>query len=288
MRLYPSLTAVNGGLALLTDYDAGLVADLKDQIPATARRWDNDSRRWIIDAAYGQTIRAIVLKFFNVEIDIPSVAAPSASTELRTIRLDYLGRTKERGAGTRTAFGHVNGSWSVVFAEHILKDWFGEAAPEEPTVADRPQTLYQVLGIKKTADQATIKTAYRRMVRQWHPDVCRESDASERFQRIQAAYETLGDDRKRRKYDVGMALEGPIQRREQQRSRDRKRFFEELALVGYRSPLRCGMLMVEGQEVIGQFVVSKIHRWEDVIRDDGKTMVSSWPLDATTFMVDWV
>ena len=42
------------------------------------------------------------------------------------------------------------------------------------------KTYYEILGVDKTADADTIKKAYRKLVRKYHPDVSKEPDAAER------------------------------------------------------------------------------------------------------------
>ena len=61
--------------------------------------------------------------------------------------------------------------------------------------------LYEVLGISKSATKDEIKSAYRRLAKQYHPDINHEPDAAERFKEIQEAYEILYDDQKRAAYD---------------------------------------------------------------------------------------
>ena len=61
---------------------------------------------------------------------------------------------------------------------------------------------YQILGVKKDAGEADIKTAYRRLARKHHPDVNPgDKSAESRFKEINEAYEVLSDAEKRRKYD---------------------------------------------------------------------------------------
>ena len=67
------------------------------------------------------------------------------------------------------------------------------------------KTYYEILGVDKTADADTIKKAYRKLVRKYHPDVSKEPDAAERTAEINTAYETLSDREKRAEYDELLA-----------------------------------------------------------------------------------
>ncbi|KAG6606812.1 hypothetical protein SDJN03_00154, partial [Cucurbita argyrosperma subsp. sororia] len=60
---------------------------------------------------------------------------------------------------------------------------------------------YATLGIPKSANSKEIKAAYRKLARQYHPDVNKEPGATEKFKEISAAYEVLSDDKKRALYD---------------------------------------------------------------------------------------
>ena len=60
---------------------------------------------------------------------------------------------------------------------------------------------YHILGIEKTASDAEIKKAYRKLAKKYHPDVSTEKDAEERFKAVQDAYEVLKDQKKRKLYD---------------------------------------------------------------------------------------
>src|SRR5215216_1234420 len=64
------------------------------------------------------------------------------------------------------------------------------------------ESLYDALGVAKTATADEIRKAYRKLARKHHPDVNPGDDASEAaFKKISAAYEVLSDDGKRKAYD---------------------------------------------------------------------------------------
>ena len=64
------------------------------------------------------------------------------------------------------------------------------------------QDYYAVLGVARDASAEDIQRAYRKLARQSHPDVDKSEGATQRFQRIQEAYEVLKDPEKRKRYDT--------------------------------------------------------------------------------------
>lgn len=60
---------------------------------------------------------------------------------------------------------------------------------------------YEVLGVDRGASADAIRKAYRRLAREYHPDVNKSTDASTRFAEVQAAYDVLSDAEKRKAYD---------------------------------------------------------------------------------------
>ena len=61
---------------------------------------------------------------------------------------------------------------------------------------------YRILGVERSADEKTIKSAYRKLARKYHPDVAKGKDDGQRFREITEAYEVLSDPEKRRRYDT--------------------------------------------------------------------------------------
>lgn len=60
---------------------------------------------------------------------------------------------------------------------------------------------YEILGVSKTATDKEIKSAFRRLAKEYHPDLNKAEDAAEKFKEVQEAYEVLSDENKRKMYD---------------------------------------------------------------------------------------
>ena len=68
-------------------------------------------------------------------------------------------------------------------------------------MATTDRDLYELLGVRRDADEATIKKAFRRLARELHPDVSDAPDAQERFREVVEAYEVLSKSESRELYD---------------------------------------------------------------------------------------
>jgi curved DNA-binding protein len=66
-------------------------------------------------------------------------------------------------------------------------------------MADRD--FYQILGVPRDASQEDIQRSYRKLARQYHPDVNSDPAAEERFKDVSEAYDVLSDPQTRRRYD---------------------------------------------------------------------------------------
>ena len=64
------------------------------------------------------------------------------------------------------------------------------------------KSLYETLEITENASESEIKKAYRKLARQYHPDVNKDPSAEEKFKEINSAYEILSDKQKKQQYDM--------------------------------------------------------------------------------------
>jgi curved DNA-binding protein len=64
------------------------------------------------------------------------------------------------------------------------------------------KSLYETLGVSQSASADEVKKAYRRLARKYHPDINKEAGAEDKFKEINAAYEILSDEQKRKQYDM--------------------------------------------------------------------------------------
>lgn len=62
--------------------------------------------------------------------------------------------------------------------------------------------FYATLGVSRDASSDEIQRAYRRLARQYHPDVNKDPDAEERFKQVSEAYDVLSDPQQRKRYDA--------------------------------------------------------------------------------------
>lgn len=270
----------DGSLALDSSYDPGLVAALKASVPYADRRWNPDDKTWRIAPQHAATVASLAAQYLGVDVQLPAAVVPTPTPETRLVRLEYLGAAKDRGNGETVAFGYVDGGWSVMFPVTVLKRWFEVDATEEPNRPGQALTLFAVLGLKRSADGAAVKTAYRRLARQWHPDVCKEPDATEQFIRIQYAYDVLSNPQLRARYEAGLVLE--------QSTASMQGTQLTLSMDVWRAPLRCGWLLVEGIPTLGRFSVTRIVQWEDITDAEGRVMTSYWPAGAEMFVSEYL
>jgi len=280
---YARLDLVGGELVLDSSYDAALVAALKAAVPPTERAWDKAGRVWRVAPKQAKTVASIVQTYLGVAVALPVAAGTveQPRPETKVFRLEYLGQCKQREDGSTSAMGYADGAWSVIAPEPVLRAWFEGTQADQPARGVGRETLYGLLGVPPTASADELKAGYRRMARQWHPDVCSEPNATEMFQLIKGAYDVLGDLLRRKKYDAGLFFAA----NDHQRHMPAR--FSAYA-EAYRAPLRCGMVVAEAAPSLGRWTLTKIIGWNDITDLSGRVMVASWDRDNDRIKVEWV
>ena len=259
-------------LELHTPYNAGLVAALKSIAPEH-RQWDAIAKVWRVSVSQQTMVKQIVKQFYP-DAQFYALQSAPAQRETRVLRVEYLGAPKERADSSFSSFGWCSESWSVVIPDQVLRAWFKEPEHNESQAAS---TLYGTLMITQQASADEVRSAYRRLARQWHPDVCSEPNASDVFKQIAEANRILSDPLMRRKYNAGLALESSAQVKQTLRRRD---LWSEVSR--WQLPLRCGVITCEGTQEL-KFSVSRILLWQDIIDGAGRVLVTSWAGGARTF-----
>lgn len=284
------ITAIPEGLVIDVPYNRGFVNALKDRVPGLDRLWNTKKGPflpkapldvWIIDPSYGDIVARLISQYYHYKtVTVPAVQYAGPVTVTRIWKVMYVGASKERDGGTVHSTGLVNDLWSLILPEDVLKNWF-EGKPLDRQ-GGTGNTYFAVLGMPApTEDQDEIKKAYRRIAKQWHPDVCHEPDATQVFQSIQEAYNVLSNPETLQMYMVGLKMAGHKQSAQISRGYNISRF-------GYRPPLRCGIVKTNGFFKLGRFIVQEILGWDDIVNSHGETLVTSYNINTKQVEEDWI
>jgi molecular chaperone DnaJ len=106
---------------------------------------------------------------------------------------------------------------------------------------EKPKDYYRILGVPRTASASAIRRAFRRLAKEYHPDMGAGSKADV-FREIQAAYETLTDAERRRRYDEAL---GRMERQQARLDVLAWSFVRSPAVGDLRRPRRPGSLSGE-------------------------------------------
>ncbi len=289
----------NGFYAMYSPKDQRLIDELKAAIHYAKRKWNG--KAWIVEPSAINSLLLAIERAGHERPDVPKFEAGGLirSITVETFNVEYIGQCKERDNGAVSALATTNAqkpwygddgraryNWTVEFLESALKEFFNRPNAQ---ATDR-QTHYQILCVFESATDQEIKAAHRRLARQWHPDVCREPEASEMFKAIQEAYELLRDPQQRKRYDAGLFFEREALKPAPEQDdtwiyygRKRRKFENKY----FRAPLRCGLITCEGIPGMQRFTVSKIVDWKDIVQC-GQVMTSSWNKYTESIEVQWL
>ncbi|KAL5729652.1 hypothetical protein ACHQM5_002574 [Ranunculus cassubicifolius] len=134
-------------------------------------------------------------------LSISSSVSPSLNLNLISEHQSPLKSRLSFSISSISAVGHSTSSYSY---NPILRKKKKNSQRSRGAILVRAAAAadyYSTLGIPKSATVKDIKSAYRKLARQYHPDVNKEPGATEKFKEISAAYEVLSDDKKRALYD---------------------------------------------------------------------------------------
>lgn len=273
-----SVSVAGPDYAIKFDYDRALLDKIKQAVPESERTWHKGRKVWLVSPESIQQAMIAIEKIVGRTIVVPPVDQLSTPEVIeKSFLLEYLGTTKDRGRRV-SAYGSVNGNWASEFPEDVLKNYF--EGREKESKPDGLQTLYQVLCVFEKASPEEINKAFKRLARQWHPDVCREENAHEMFVKIKDAHAILIDPEKKKRYDAGLYFE--------RQANQPRETLPINSKYGYRSPLRCGQITAKGTVRLMRFTVSEIIKWDDVVDSQGRVMSTSWPKGSETFVTEWL
>jgi len=232
------------------EYDYYRLKRFKHEVPYCHRRWDAVLGCWDVDPRSLDIVRRIYYSVYRrFPVEGHAQAIPSATD---TLFVYYLGMSHSRDDGSRCSLGCFisnKNTWDVLIPESVLRAWFGD---------EGNTTYYSLLGVHSNVPQEALRAAYRRMAKQWHPDVCHEAGATERFKAINAAWEQLRDPASRARYDAALKLAALVPQDE---------------LAEYQPPLRCGLLTATYQRGV-YYLIENISAWADV--ESGDTVLTTY------------
>lgn len=244
------------------DYDSYIYEELKQVIPGYARKWVSREKMWVVNAEHLSTVVSIfeLSCRFNVTIVHSKVEIDIVNIERDVIRLMYLGTAKDRGDGIKVANGTTgkrnrrNLIWDISVEMSVLTAHFNPA----------PTNAFSLLGVSATSTDNEIKTAYRQIIKLYHPDVNKSEEAESKFELYTEAYQKIKTEQLRKGYN----------RRLQLASRFAQNDDVDGWSDGYRSPKTCGIVTFAGKLQYEYITIEHIFSWDDIV--DGNKVLRTY------------
>ena len=133
---------------------------------------------------------------------------------------------------------------------------------------------------------AELQSAYRKVVKLWHPDINHSPEAPLKMQLINEAYSILSSQLQRARYDVGLQIEEE-ERRQAGYSKSDWTNVRQNYNSTFKPPVRCGDIRANGYYRMGHFYAQDIEAWEDIIAN-GRTMVTSYDFPNKKVITQWI
>lgn len=274
------LEAIGNGYKVLTPFNRDFLDHFKSALSSKERTWvpgnDDEYGYWMIVPSAVDTVAKLIKDYYDEDINVPKLNV-NASQKEGVFNVQYLGTTKPKNDDC--AFGQMleTKQWNILIPRDVLLSWF-EGQPVSSKPSQSFNDLFSLLGVQRTATDDEIRSGFRRIARQWHPDVCKEPNAEDVFKKINEAYQTLSDPAKRKRYVFGLNQQKALSETPR-----------ESMYIGteYRAPLRCGKIKVKYHDELTRHVVDEILAWDEIVVN-GMVLVSSWPSGSDEPLLNWV
>ena len=267
-----------------TGYNKGFVYNLKQNVSAQWRGFDPDKKTWVVVPEHAPTVARLVNQYYGIDASnvVEQCKGRKRILKKGILELIYLGQCKPRDDGELWAFG--SDSWTgsnfiFLMDEHVLRNWFdGKPLPDAPSTPNMVPvgSHFHTLGLRKLeVTPEEVKSAYRQMARQNHPDMTTDPKEkqvfTERFMRIQQAYDALSDEKTLQRYVAALKIAGasPVAKAPKGGGYD--------ALSGvYYPDLRTGKIACTYWESIGRKYIHVIHDWQPIKNAQGEELAVAW------------
>lgn len=126
-------------------------------------------------------------------------------------------------------------------------------------------TLYEILGVEKNAKPSALRTAYRKLARECHPDISNDPKAHERMAEINSAYQTLIDPVRRQEYDQVLnppAAKEPVEDKRQYEEANRLNIRLLERLKGHRTPIYAVSFAPDSSRMVTSSFDNEVIWWD--------------------------
>lgn len=180
----------DGHIYIKSPFNHGFIDALKGSFHWSSRKWDKQAKVWSVydDGNNYDVLLNLILAHYN---GLPEIRIREPNGK-RYRFIDY----------------DIPPDWILSGVSKKRKRPTMKLNHEEPMAPRLFGDFFQILGVSRTADTQLIKKGYRKAVKQYHPDTVKQGGDADReaFELIQRAYDTLRDEKKRKKYLIALKI----------------------------------------------------------------------------------